>query len=151
MFMKRFIPTIAILLPLFLFAACGPSKNPEANASAGSSAASAATITASPNPVTVGEGPGTTTVTWNTADGTAGQVYVSVDGGPEAVFAFGPSGSNAASWIQAGKKIQVRPFPGAEATKGVAQTHVTARKSNYRLQPFPLVPTPYKRDAAAAY
>ena len=38
--MKRFIPTIAILLPLFFFAACGPSKSPEANASAASPAAS---------------------------------------------------------------------------------------------------------------
>ena len=55
--MKRFIPTIAILLPLF-FAACGPSKTPETNASAASPAAPAATITASPNPVTTGEGPG---------------------------------------------------------------------------------------------
>jgi len=128
MFMKRFIPTIAILLPLFLFAACGPSKNPEANATAGSSAASAATITASPNPVTVGEGPGTTTVTWNTGDGTAGQVYVSVDGGPEAVFAFGPSGSNAASWIQAGKTFEFRLYAGAEHTKVLAKTQVTARK-----------------------
>jgi ABC-type transport system substrate-binding protein len=128
MFMKRFIPTIAILLPLFLFAACGPSKNPEANATAGSSAASAATITASPNPVTVGEGPATTTVTWNTGDGTAGQVYVSVDGGPEAVFAFGPSGSNAASWIQAGKTFEFRLYAGAEHTKVLAKTQVTARK-----------------------
>jgi len=63
-FMKRFIPTIAILLPLFFFAGCGPSKNPEANAPAASPAASAARITASPNPVTTGEGHGTTTVTW---------------------------------------------------------------------------------------
>ena len=57
-FMKRFILTIAIVLPLFFFAACGPSKSPEANPSAASPAATAATITASPNPVTTGEGPG---------------------------------------------------------------------------------------------
>ena len=67
--MKRFIPTITILLPLFFFAACGPSKTPEANSSAASPAAAAATITASPNPVTTGEGSGTTTITWNTPDG----------------------------------------------------------------------------------
>ena len=126
--MKRFIPTIAILLPLFFFAACGPSKSPEANASAGSPAASAATITASPNPVTTGEGPGTTTVTWNTGDGTAGQVYVSVDGGPEAVFAFGPSGSHAASWIQAGKTFEFRLYAGYEHAKVLAKTQVTGRK-----------------------
>ena len=81
--MKRFIPTIAIFLPLFFFAACGPSKNPEVNASAASPAAPGATITASPNPVTTGEGSGTTTITWNTGDGTTGQVFVSEDGAVE--------------------------------------------------------------------
>ncbi|OLC99952.1 MAG: hypothetical protein AUH86_01240 [Acidobacteria bacterium 13_1_40CM_4_58_4] len=79
--MKRFIVTAAVLLPLFFFAACNSSKNPEANVSSASPAASAATITASPNPVPAGEGVGTTTITWNTGDGTVGQVYVSVDGG----------------------------------------------------------------------
>src|SRR5438132_4830109 len=121
LFMKRFIRTTAVVLPVFFLAACNPSKAPEANAPAASPAASAATITASPNPVTVGEGPGTTTVTWNTGDGTAGQVYVSVDGGPEAVFAFGPSGSNAASWIQAGKTFEFRLYAGAEHTKVLAK------------------------------
>ena len=126
--MKRFIPTIAILLPLFFFAACGPSKNPEANASAASPAASAATITASPNPVTIGEGPGTTTITWNTGDGTAGQVYVSEDGAPETIFAAGPTGSAPAPWIQAGKTFEFRLYAGTEHAKVLAKTQVTGRK-----------------------
>ena len=126
--MKRFIPTIAILLPLFFFAACGPSKNPEANASAASPAASAATITASPNPVTTGEGPGTTTITWNTGDGTTGQVYVSEDGGPERLFTAGPTGSLPAPWIQAGKTFEFRLYAGTEHTKVLAKTQVTGRK-----------------------
>ena len=122
--MKRFIPAIAILLPLFFFAACGPSKSPEANASA----ASAATITASPNPVTTGEGPGTTTLTWNTGDSARGQVYVSTDGGPEKLFADGSPGSAPAAWIEAGKTFEFRLYAGTEHAKVLAKTQVTGRK-----------------------
>jgi hypothetical protein len=128
MFMKRFIPTIAVLLPLFFFAACGPSKNPEANASAGSPAEPAATITASPNPVSTGEGSGTTTITWNTGDGTAGQVYVSADGTPEAIFAGGSTGSAPAPWMRAGKTFEFRLYAGTEHAKVLAKTQVTGRK-----------------------
>jgi len=126
--MKRFIPTIAILLPLFFFAACGPSKSPEANASAASPAAPAATITASPNPVTTGEGSGTTTLTWNTGDGTTGEVYVSTDGGPEALFGAGATGSAPAAWIQAGKTFEFRLYAGSEHAKVLAKIQVTGRK-----------------------
>ena len=128
--MKRFIPTIAILLPLVFFAACGPSKHPEAeaNTSAASPAASAATITASPNPVTTGEGPGTTTITWNTGDGTTGQVYVSEDGAPETLFATGSTGSAPAPWIQAGKTFEFRLYARTEHAKVLAKTQVTGRK-----------------------
>jgi hypothetical protein len=126
--MKRFIPTIAILLPLLLLAACGPSKHPEANASAASPAAPAATITASPNPVTTGEGSGSTTITWNTGDGTAGQVYVSEDGGPETLFAAGPTGSVPAPWIRAGKTFDFRLYAGTEHAKGLAKIQVTGQK-----------------------
>jgi hypothetical protein len=126
--MKRFIPGIVILLPLFFFAACGPSKSPEANGAASSPAVSAATIAASPNPVTTGEEPGTTTVTWNTGDGTAGQVYVSKDGAPETLFAEGTTGSAPAPWIQAGKTFDFSLYAGTEHTKLLAKTQVTGHK-----------------------
>jgi hypothetical protein len=126
--MKRFIPTIAILLPLLFFAACGPSKHPEANALAASPAAPAATITASPNPVTTGEGSGTTTITWNTGDGAAGQVYVSEDGGPETLFSAGPTGSVPAPWIRQGKTFDFRLYAGTEHAKGLAKIRVTGQK-----------------------
>jgi hypothetical protein len=125
--MKRFIPTIAILLPLF-FAACGRSKNPEANAPAASPAPPAATITASPNPVATSEGPGTTTITWNTGDGTTGQIYVSEDGGPETLFTAGPTGSAPAPWIQTGKTFEFRLYAGTEHAKVLAKIQVTGRK-----------------------
>lgn len=126
--MKRFSLTIAILLPLFFFAICGPAKNSEADAQAASPAASAATITASPNPVTTGEGPGTTTITWNTGDGTTGQIYVSEDGGPERLFTAGPKGSLPAPWIQTGKTFDFSLYAGTEHTKVLAKVQVTGRK-----------------------
>jgi hypothetical protein len=126
--MKRFIPTITILVPLFFFAACGPSKNPDSNSSTASSAAAAATITASPNPVTTGEGSGTTTITWNTGDGATGQVYVSEDGAPENLFAAAPTGSAPAPWIRAGKTFEFSLYAGTEHAKVLAKTQVTGRK-----------------------
>ena len=126
--MKPLIPTIAILLPLCFFGACGRSKSPEANVSPANPAASSATVTASPNPVPITEGPGTTTITWNTGDGTAGQVYVSEDGAPETLFAANATGSAPAPWIQAGKTFEFRLYAGTEHTKLLAKTQVTARK-----------------------
>ena len=122
--MKRFIPTIAIFLPLFFFAACGPSKNAEVNASA----ASTATITASPNPVTTGEKAGTTTITWNTGDGKTGQVYVSEDGTSERLFVEGPGGSTVPDWIQPEKTHEFRLYAGTEHAKVLAKVQVTGRK-----------------------
>jgi hypothetical protein len=43
-------------------------------------------IIALPNPVPAGRGPGKTIVNWYTGDGSPGQVYVSVGGGPEKLF-----------------------------------------------------------------
>ena len=126
--MKRFVLTAAVLSPLFFFAACNPSKNPEANVSASSPAASTATIAASPNPVPAGEGLGTTTVTWNTGDGTFGQVYVSENGGPEAPFNGGTSGSVPAPWIQGGTTYEFRLYAGTEHATLLSKTQVTRSK-----------------------
>jgi len=127
--MKRFVPTTAVILSLLFLAACNPSKAPEANVPSASPGASTATITASPNPVHTGERiNGTTTITWNTADGTEGQVYVSVDGGPEGKFAAGPQGSAAAGWIQAGKIFEFRLYAGTEHATVLAKTQVTGQK-----------------------
>jgi len=126
--MKKFT-SAAILLPLFFFAGCNSSTGPEAEeAPPTSPGASAATITASPNPVSVGEGTGTTTITWNTGDGSAGQVFVSENGAPDRIFASGPSGSVAAPWIQAGKTFEFRLYVGTEHAKVLAKTQVTAHK-----------------------
>jgi len=126
--MKRLIRTTAVVLPLFFLAACNPSKAPEANAPTASPGGSTATITASPNPVLVGQGPGTTTITWNTGDGSVGTVYLAKDGEPEAAFASGKPGSQAAPWIEAGKTYEFRLYAGTEHTKMLAKTQVTSQK-----------------------
>jgi len=86
------------------------------------------TITASPNPVPAGEGLGTTTITWNTGDGTFGQVYVSADGGPEAPFNAAPSGSFTAGWIQVGQTYEFRLYAGTEHATLLSKTQVTRSK-----------------------
>jgi hypothetical protein len=127
-FVKRFVRTTAIILSLFFFTACNPSKAPEANATPTSPAASGPTITASPNPVSTGGRNGTTTVTWNTGDGAEGQVFVSVDGSPEGLFATAPSGSAPAGWIQEGKTFEFRLYAGTEHAKVLSKTQVTGHK-----------------------
>jgi hypothetical protein len=59
-------------------------------------------VAAEPNPVPSGDGLGKTTISWDTGDGSAGRVAVSVNGGPEALFATGPAGSKIAEWIDGG-------------------------------------------------
>jgi len=126
--MKRFIRTTAVVMPLFFLAACNPSKAPEANAPTGSPGGSTATITASPNPVPAGQGPGTTTITWNTGDGSVGTVYLEGDGGTGVSFAGGASGSAVAPWIEAGQVFEFRLYAGTEHTKMLAKTQVTRQK-----------------------
>src|SRR3712207_5852602 len=65
-------------------------------------------LVANPNPVPAGPEPGTTTVTWNTGDGSIGRVYVSVDGHPEVLFVEGSAGSEQAPWIVAGRTYTFR-------------------------------------------
>ena len=69
-----------------------------------------------------------TTITWNTGDGTTGQVYVSEDGAPETLFTAGPPGSAPAPWIRAGKTFEFRLYAGTEHAKVLAKTQVTGRK-----------------------
>lgn len=66
----------------------------------GCSSKPAASITAVPNPVPAGSGQGTTTITWEISDGSTGQVYLSVDGGEEKLFAgLASKGSKEVKWI----------------------------------------------------
>ena len=67
-------------------------------------------FTANPNPVPAGEGPGKTTVSWDTVDGSIGRIYVSVNRGQELLFADGRRSSASAHWIETGSKYEFRLY-----------------------------------------
>jgi hypothetical protein len=83
-----------------------------------------ALLTADPNPAPVGQGQGKTTVSWDTADGTIGKVYVSVDGGQELLFADGRRGSAPAHWIETGSDYEFRLYD-SDHTELLAKLVVT--------------------------
>jgi hypothetical protein len=57
---------------------------------------------AAPNPIAPGPGAGRTEIRWNTGDGSVGEVHVSIDNGPEILFARNPQGLQEAAWIADG-------------------------------------------------
>ena len=70
----------------------------------------APTLSASPNPVLPGERLGTTTISWDTDDESAGSLYVSKNGGQESLVATGRRGSVATPWIQTGCSYEFRLY-----------------------------------------
>jgi len=83
-------------------------------------------FTANPNPVPAGEGPGTTTVSWDTADGSIGRIYVSVNRGEELLFANGRRSSASAYWIETGSEYEFRLY-NSDHTELLAKVTVTRK------------------------
>ena len=89
----------------------------------------AAFIVASPNLVPPGTGRGTTTIRWNTK-GPVGQVYVSVNNGPEKLFAEATSaGEQEARWISVGPTYEFRLYKGTKREELLAAVKVTRMSS----------------------
>lgn len=99
--------------------------------------ASPPTITATPNPVPTNNGSGTTTLNWNTGDGSYGQVYVSVNGGVETVVGQGASGQITISWIQQGSTYVFRLYQGTAHQNVLAQVTVTTPPPAVSASPNP--------------
>ena len=78
-------------------------------------------LTASPNPVPADEEKGKTTISWNSVDG---KIFVSANGGEEALFAGSPCGSQDANWIEAGSNYEFRLY-NSDHTKLLAKVVVT--------------------------
>lgn len=79
-------------------------------------------IMAVPNPVPAGRGPGRTNICWDTGDGSAPEVYLSVNGGPEKLFSRLPTNQDA---TQIGKdRYEFRLYGGAEGKKLLAKVQV---------------------------
>jgi hypothetical protein len=68
------------------------------------------TLFATPNPVPAGPERGKTDIGWNTGDGGAGEVWVSINDGPEILFARNPQGSQEAGWIDHGSVYVFRLY-----------------------------------------
>jgi hypothetical protein len=69
-----------------------------------------ATIVVDPNPVPSGSGLGHTRISWATLTGEDAEICVAQDGGPERLFAHGPTGSIAVSWIATGSTYEFRLY-----------------------------------------
>ena len=83
--------------------------------------ASGPTISTNPPTTTVAPALGTTLVSWNTNNGTVGQVYVSINGEQEVLFAEGTSGSQSAPWLQQYKLYTFKLYQGTAHTEVLAQ------------------------------
>jgi hypothetical protein len=83
------------------------------------------TVTAYPA-VTHGIGRAETTVAWATGDGTVAEVYVSIDGGPEILFAGQSThGTQDADWIEAGAPYEFRLYAGTDHKRLLSRAFVT--------------------------
>jgi len=72
-----------------------------------------ASLSATPNPVDTRAWAGTTTISFDTGGGgVVGQVYVSINGGPEKTFATASGGSQNADWIWRGSTYEFRLYAG---------------------------------------
>jgi hypothetical protein len=80
-------------------------------------------IIALPNPVPAGRGPGKTIVNWHTGDGSPGQVYVAVGGGPERLFSTNPSHQEAT--ITGKEAYEFRLYAGTDHATWLATVKVT--------------------------
>jgi hypothetical protein len=85
--------------------------------------ASEAWIIATPNPIPAGRGPGKTIVNWHTGDGSSGQVYLSVAGGPERLFSTNPSHQEAT--INSNDVYEFRLYAGSDHTTRLAKVEIT--------------------------
>jgi hypothetical protein len=72
-----------------------------------------ASLSATPNPVDTREWAGKTTISFDTGGGgIVGQVYVSINGGPEKTFATASGGSQDVDWIWRGSTYEFRLYAG---------------------------------------
>jgi hypothetical protein len=85
----------------------------------------APTIAASPNPVPWHPDIRSTTIHWSTSGGSKGVVRVSLNGGPEQLFAEGPAGSVAANWIVPSGVFAFRLYSSADPGRVLASVTVT--------------------------
>ena len=121
----HFIATI--LLAIAVLPGCKKRETP--NAAATPTPPPGPVITASPNPVPAGDGPGETTISWNTGgDGAIVDVYLSVDGKEETLFGKHSKNAIKVDWIGAGPVYEFRMYPTGEHTPMLGSVKVTRKR-----------------------
>jgi len=86
------------------------------------------TISASPSQlILANDATGTATIGWTTSGAATAQVYVSIDGAPETLFATGAGGSADATFISAWHWYVFTLYEGTEHTTRLAWTSVNAK------------------------
>ena len=116
-----------VLVPLLLLALAATAAAPRA--------AAAATLTATPNPVFAPAGVGMTTLIWDATDAGFGQIWVSVDSGPDMLVASGASGTQPVPWILGGHSYLFRLYAGAAHSTVLASAFVTTGARLYATPP----------------
>src|SRR5262249_15520019 len=79
-------------------------------------------LEASPNPLPSNSR--TTTISWDTGNGTLAQLWVSRKGGEETLFAVGASGTQEATWIDSGETYEFRLYAGSTRSKLLSRLEV---------------------------
>jgi hypothetical protein len=98
-----------------------------------SSGRTEARLSAAPNPVPLSAEPATTRISWDTGDGSVGQVYVSATTGAEQLFAQGPSGTAEAPWILPGLTYTFRLYSGSGGGSLLAEVHVETERADLEI------------------
>lgn len=117
-----FSGTAIVILLTFGCSRSSKSESPPTNAD---TAASGARISAVPNPVLAGSNHGSTSISWDSGDKSLVEVYVSVDGGQEKIFAKSQKGSSEAPWIWAGRMYEFRLYQAPNRVKLLDSVKVT--------------------------
>ena len=115
------LPTLFLSVALFVSGCKKPASDAPLPTAAGG-----AVITATPNPVPAGDGPGITTIAWNTGgDGSVVDVYLSIDGGAEKLFGTHSKDSKQIDWILPGRVYEFRMYPTGEHDTPLGSVKVT--------------------------
>lgn len=100
---------------------CGPQPVESTSPNSGRTAE----LSANPNPVPAGEGPGKTTINWQTSDGTVGEIYLVAGGAPETLFARASNGPAEAPWIVTGNTYEFLLYAGTDHKTLLGKVTVT--------------------------
>jgi hypothetical protein len=106
--MPRVLVVFSFALCFVLFGSCERQRHSKLNASKGRPI-----LSAEPNPVPAGNPDqplGSTVITWNTGDATAGDLYVKANRSPEIFLGHASSGTIKIDWIQFDSTYEFRLY-----------------------------------------